>query len=84
MPFLHHQVAFDIDIKTPGSPNKGKSDVQARLEADFQRQGSTDNPEERLAKAEANRKVEPQLRPGVGQSQGRSAMVFVDTDTWVG
>jgi hypothetical protein len=81
VPFLHRQVAFDIDIKTPGSLTKGKSGVQARLEADIERPSSTDNPEERLAKAEANRKVQPQLRR---ECLSRPAMVFADIDTWVG
>jgi hypothetical protein len=59
---LRCQVAFwEIDIKTPGSPQKGKSDVQARLESaadsGLKRASSTDDSGERLAKAEANRKV---------------------------
>ena len=48
-------VAFEIDVKTPGSPCKGKNKVQERLET-WERTPSADA-EERLAKAEANRKV---------------------------
>ena len=48
-------VAFEIDVKSPGSPSKGKNKVQERLET-WERTPSADA-EERLAKAEANRKV---------------------------